>query len=194
MDVSKDDAAASLGEVAVVTVQSRRALVASYASGLLILWGGVWVTAFLGTHFFLEQAWVIWPVLNLVGIAGTYVICQRQLEGAEATRILAAKKIGQRLFWFWAAWYVYVGVWLSIFADYSGLQMNAFICTACMFAYIVIGFWFECYFLVGLALAVTGLTLIACHSLPDGWYNLWMALTGGGAILGTGLYIRIFWK
>lgn len=27
-----------------------------------------------------------------------------------------------------------------------------------------------------------------------GYYNLWMAVAGGGALLGSGIYIRIAWR
>ena len=90
--------------------------------------------------------------------------------------------------------FIYVAIWLNMLKPVSGLQTGAFIGTACMFVYIVIGLRFEGYFLVWLGLAVTGVILAGLYIVPLAYYNLWMAAFGGGAILGTGLYIRIYWK
>ena len=177
MDISKQEAQDSLREIQAVSVQTRKAIASSYASGLLILWGLIWSVAFVGTHFFLAKVWLIWMTLNAIGGVGTIFVCRRQLRLAEATRITAAKKVGWRIFLFWALLYLYL-----------------FICTACMFGYIVLGLWFESYFMVWLGLGVTAITLAGLYLLPHSWYCLWMAVAGGGAIFGTGLYIRLFWK
>jgi len=207
MAISKQEAQDSLKKIEAISVQTRRALVASYASGLLILWGLIWIVAFVGTHLYFRGTGFIWKafnsiggintlwmVLNAVGCIGMIVICRRQVYLANPTRIASAKKVGWRIFWFWTLLFMYVGVWLSILKPDSGLQMNAFVCTVCMFAYIVIGLWFESYFMVWLGLAVTGITLVAYYILPHSYYNLWMAAAGGGAIAGTGFYIRFYWK
>jgi hypothetical protein len=61
-----------------------------------------------------------------------------------------------------------------------------------MFAYIVIGLWFAAYFMVWLGLAVTAATLTGFFLFTQ-YYCLWMAVTAGGLLLGTGLYLRIRW-
>ena len=194
MDISKQEAQDSLREIQAVSVQTRKAIASSYASGLLILWGLIWSVAFVGTHFFLAKVWLIWMTLNAIGGVGTIFVCRRQLRLAEATRITAAKKVGWRIFLFWALLYLYLFIWLSILKPRNGLHLNAFTCTACMFGYIVLGLWFESYFMVWLGLGVTAITLAGLYLLPHSWYCLWMAVAGGGAIFGTGLYIRLFWK
>jgi hypothetical protein len=207
MDISRQEAQDSLKEIEAVSLDTRKTLVASYASGLLILWGLIWIVAFVGTHLYLRGAGLIWKAFcsiggigtlwmffNVMGCIGTIVICRRQMHLANPTRIASAKKVGWRIFWFWTLLSVHVGVWLSILKPYSGLQMNAFICTVGTFAYIVIGLWFESYFMVWLGLAVTGITLVAFYILPHSYYNLWMAAAGGGTIAGTGFYIRFYWK
>jgi len=207
MDISKQEAQDSLREIEAISVQTRRALVASYASGPLILWGGLWIAGYIGTHLYLQGPGLVWKifsgiggiftlwmVLNAIGGVGTIAICRRQIHLANPTRIASAKKVGRRIFWFWMLLFAYVSLWLSMFRPQSGLQMNAFIVTACMFAYIVIGLWFESYFMVWLGLVVTAAVLVALYILPHSYYNLWMAVSGGGAIFATGLYIRFYWK
>jgi len=194
MDVSQENAHESLNQIQDATIRTRKAIASSYASGLLILWGLVWTIAFVGTHYFLSWVSHIWIALGVVGGIGTFLIFRRQLRSTTPTRISGTSKVGLRIFGLWILLFVYIVVWFSILRPESGLQINAFICTACMFAYIIIGLWFESYFMVWLGLTVTGITLVGLYLLPHGYYNLWMALFGGGAILGTGLYIRIFWN
>lgn len=194
MNISQEEAQDSLNQIEVVSSRMRRNIVASYASPLLILWGLVWIAAFVGTHFFLAWAWYIWMSLDIIGVAGTFLICRHQYRSATPTKISAAKKIGWRIFWFWALLGIYIFIWLSILHPVSGLQTNAFLCTVIMFAYIAIGLWFESFFMIWLALAVTAITLLGLYLIPHSFYCLWMALAGGGAMLGTGLYARIRWR
>lgn len=194
MDVSQQDAQDSLIQIHDAAIRMRKVITSSYASGLLILWGLIWIVASGGTYYFHSLAFYIWIVLAGLGCIATSFILWRQLRSTTPTRISGASKIWLRIFGLWILLFVYIGVWLSIFRPESGIKMNAFICTACMFAYIVMGLWFESYFMVWLGLIVTGITLVGLYLLPHGYYNLWMALFGGGAILGTGLYIRIFWR
>ncbi len=194
MDITQEDARESLNQVQDISVRMRRAIASNHASGLLILWGSIWSIASIGTHFRHEWAGYIWTVLDVVGVVGTILIVRSRLQIANIKRIGQAKKIVWRIFGLWAALFVYMGIWLYMLKPDNGMQMNAFICTACMFAYIVIGLWFEGYFMVWLGLAVTGVVLAGLYLVPHGYYSLWTAVFGGGTVLGVGLYIRKFWK
>jgi len=194
MDITQEDAQESLNQIKAASIRTRRAIAASYASGLLILWGAIWSLAAIGTHFYIEWAGYIWTALDVVGIAGTILIVRGQFRTANTKRITQAKNEYCRVFGLWAAMLVYAIIWLYMFRPVSGLLMNAFLCTTCMFVYIVIGLWFEGYFMVWLGLAMTGVILAGLYIIPHGYYNLWTAVFGGGAVLGTGLYIRIYWK
>jgi len=57
----------------------------------------------------------------------------------------------------------------------------------------VMGLWFCSYFMVLLGLGVTAATLIGYYLLTP-YYCLWMAAMGGGALLATGVYIRVCWR
>ena len=194
MDISREDAKESLGQIQAVAEQTRKKIAGSSTGDLLILWGFIWIVAFIGTHFFLAWAWHIWTVLGGAGIIATLLICWWQFHIGAPTKTAPSKKIGWRVFWFWTLLYVYAFIWLSILRPYNGLQFNAFLCTAIMFAYVVMGLWFESYFMILLGMAVTGITLMGFYLIEPNYYCLWMAPTGGGALLGTGLYIRLCWR
>jgi len=194
MDISKEDAKESLEQIEAVHSHTRKTIAASYDSGVLIMWGFIWITAFLGTHFFGAWAWYIWMTLAGIGSAVTLAVCWNQFRTAKPIKIPAVEKIGWRIFWFWSLLFVYIFIWLSILRPYRAIQLNAFICTAIMFAYVVSGLWFKSYYMLWLGLFVTCTTMVGFYLIPPSYYCLWMAPTGGAAFLATGLYIRLPWR
>jgi len=194
MDVSQKEAKDSLNQIQEAATYTRKTITASYDSGLLIMWGLICIAAFLGTHFFHNWAGYIWWVLSGAGVVLTFLVVRHQFRQANPTKTPAAERIGWRIFWFWTLLFVYIFVWLSVLAPVKDLQMNAFIITVIMFAYVVTGLWFRSYHMLWLGIVVTCTTLVGYYLIPVGYYCLWMATTAGGAILGTGLYTRFFWK
>lgn len=194
MDISEKEAQDSLDQIQAVSTHTRKTIAASYDSVVLMMWGLIGILGFLGTHFFLAWVWPIWIVLSGTGCIATFLFSWSQFRSANPVKVPAAEKIGWRIFLFWTLLFVYMFIWLSILRPRHGIQLNAFMITTVMFAYIVIGLWFKCYYMVWLGIGVTCTTLVGFYLIPPGYYCLWMAATGGGAILGTGLYIRLFWK
>ncbi len=192
MNVSHENAQESLSTIQDVTVRTHRAIASAYASPLLILWGVLCIIAFTAAHFYLAHAFYIFMVMNVVGGIGTAVICW-VFHSKAPIQDSSCPRIGWRIALLWILLYVYVTIWLFLLAPFSGLQLNAVICTAAMFAYIVMGLWFDSRFMIVLGLAVTVATLVGFYLLTP-YYCLWMALTCGGATLGTGLYIRLRWR
>jgi len=194
MDTSKQEAQDSLDQIQAVSTRTRKTIAAGYDSTLLMMWGLIGILGFLGTHFFLRWVWPIWMGLSGIGCIATFLFSWSQFHLAKPVKIPAAEKIGWRIFLFWTLLFVYMFIWLAILKPRGGIQLNAFMCTTVMFAYVVTGLWFKCYYMVWLGIGVTCTTLIGFYLIPPSYYCLWMAPTGGGAILGTGLYIRLFGK
>ena len=195
MNISHEDARRSLTMIEDTSIQTGRSIAAAYASPLLMLWGLVWIVAFIGTHFFLRLASHVWAVLDGVGIIGTILICRWRFRAGIPTKSSDSKRAGWSIFWFWTFLFAYAAVWLFLFAPVSGRQSNAFICTAVMFAYVIMGLWWkQCRFLLWLGLAVTVCTLIGFYLIPPAFYCLWMAAAAGVPMLGTGLYLWLCWR
>jgi hypothetical protein len=186
------DAKESLAMVDDIAAQTRKAVASTYVNPLLILWGIIWVAAFTATQFYLNYASYIFTSLDAVGVIGTFIII-RIFHTKPPVRTEGARKMDLRILWFWLLLFTYVFIWLRILAPFNGLQLNVVISTAVMFAYTMIGLRLGSYFMVWLGLAVTATTLIGFYFLTP-YYCLWMAFTGGGAILCTGLYIRFRWR
>ncbi len=192
MNVTQEDAKTSLSAADDVIRQTRKAIASSYANPLLILWGLLWIVAFTVTHFYRMHAYGIFMAMGVVGGVGTAIIV-RIFHSQAPVKETASHRMGWRIAALWILLFVYVTIWLFLLAPFSGMQCNAVICTASMFAYVVMGLWFGSNFMIVLGLAVTAATLIGFYLLTD-IYCLWMAIVGGGALFGTGLYIRLRWR
>lgn len=192
MSISQQDAAASLNLVHDATAKTRRAIAAGYAGNLLILWGIVWIAGFAAVHFSPHHGGRIFAVLDGLGIVGTVLICRKWPIRSSMTG-QAISRIGRRMLLFWLVLFVYAGLWALLLKPASGMLLGTFLATVAMLGYVVIGLWSGSSFMIALGLAVTGLTLFGYFLIPA-YFNLWMAPTGGGALLGTGLYIRTRWR
>ena len=95
---------------------------------------------------------------------------------------------------FWPLVFVYACVWLNIVKPNNGLEVNAFLVTVIMFAYVVMGLWFDSWIMTALGLVVTAFTLVGFFLVPTANYCLWMAVTAGGSLLGTGLFMKLWWR
>ncbi|MBN2128658.1 MAG: hypothetical protein JW741_04145 [Sedimentisphaerales bacterium] len=192
MGISHQDALESLDLIQDTTRRVRRAVAAGYAGNLLILWGFVWIAAFTGVHFAPHRAGLLWGILDGLGIIGTIVICRTWPVRSRATGD-GLSMTARRMIVFWLALFAYASLWIVLLRPASGMLLGTFLVTVAMLGYVVVGLWSGSSFLIWLGLAVTGLTLCGFYLVPA-YFNLWMALTGGGALLGTGLHIRIRWR
>jgi hypothetical protein len=194
MDTHLDDARQSLSAITASTKKMKRSISSRYTAPLLILWGTIWVLAFLGTFFYMTSANLIWLVVDIIGIGGTFFIIWYQMKKADPVKVNPNSKSTRRLFFFWLLMFMYGYLWLYILAPANGLQMNAFLCTLLMFAWIMMGMWLDEKVLIWLCLLITLTTVVGFFLIPHSWYCLWMAATGGAPMLGTGLYMRLAWK
>ncbi len=192
MNVSQEEARESLSTVRDVTTQTHKAITSAYANSSLIMWGVLWVIAFTTTHYYLAYAFHIFMAMAAVGGVGTAVIF-RVFHSKAPIKDTSSQKLGWRITALWILLCIYITIWLFLLAPFSGIQCNAFICTASMFAYIVMGLWFDSRFMIVLGLSLTAVTLVGFYLLRD-YYCLWMAFVGGGTLFGTGLFIRLRWR
>ena len=191
MEMTREQARDSLSEIREVSQRLRRSLAASDAGGHLILWGIVWIGAFLVCGFWPDRSALAWTIGDAIGIIGSVTIGIR--SGRSKVQSPDAARQGWRLFGLWLAMFAFVGLWMWLLQPTSNAQIAAFICTAVMFLYVVMGLWLEAWFLLWLGLIVTALTVSGYHLFPDQFY-FWMAATGGGSLLAAGLYIDRAWK
>jgi hypothetical protein len=191
----------SLDTVEDITRKTQKSLAAQEGGLLLMVWGLILASCYLATEVSIRQnwispggIWILWVSVCGIGSCVTGIITWRQRRKGVPTRLPADKKLGRRYFWFWMLLFIYIGVWLAIIDPHSGIQSNAFILTAIMFAYVIMGIWSDIKYLLWLGLIVTALTLVGYFLIPHQYYNLWMAPAAGGPLFAVGLYIYLRWR
>ncbi len=193
-DISHDEAQESLDLANDMMARTRKAIASGSASVLLVLLGTIWVVGYVGNHFLARSpaSGVLWLVLVVIGVLVSWFVGVRWKSPIKSP-------ISKRIGLFWLLLYVYANVWVYVLSPWRGstgaelgLQMGAYGATIPMFAYVVMGLWLDS-FLIWVGLFVTALTLTGFYLLQPYFY-LWMAATGGGTLIGTGLYIRYRWK
>ncbi len=186
MDLTPQEAQQALAEIEAVRRQARRAVAYGGAPYFLMLWGVVWFIGFLSSQFLPENiSGPVWIAVTGLAAPATFLI------GARLGRRVRSP-IGARLGLFWLALLAYAVLWIYLARPTDGALMSLLVVTVAMFGYVVMGLW-----LGGgigwLGLAVTALALLGYFGLRP-YYGLWMALVGGGALFGSGVYILRRWR
>ncbi len=190
-NVSNEEAKESLDVIEDAMARCRKGIAATGAP-YLIIWGAVWIAGFASVHFLGVLGGWVFTGLDFVGIVLSVVVGAYYRRNGPV-RSAADRKMLWRIMWFWIAVFGYIGLWLAMMGSYNPLKCTALVCTAVMFAYVVMGLWLAVPYLAYTGVGVTGMTAVGFYLLP-GYFMLWMAVFGGGALFGTGIYIRRHWR
>jgi hypothetical protein len=185
MNISKQEAQESLTEIENIISQTRRAIAHGGTGTMLIIWGIIWALGYSASQFINKWAGTIWLLLILFGAVASWICGVRN-------KPLTKNSNYGRVGLFWLILFGYAIVWVVLLRPVSSEAVGAFWATIPMFAYVVGGLWFGRFF-VWLGLIVTALAVAGFFLLPA-WFDLWMAVTGGGALILSGLFIRKFWR
>jgi len=188
--ITPEEAQEALELVERTTRQMRRAVAHGGMPYFLMIWGAVWILGFGGTHLLgpgSPQTGILWIVLDTLGVIASFGV-----GGWFGRRVRRGPWGPSMMGLFWLAWIGY-GILLVYFArPQSGNQLALLISLFAMFAYVTMGIFYRSRFLVGLGLGVT-LFLVGGYLLIPPYFNLWMALLGGGSLMAAGLYIWYAW-
>jgi hypothetical protein len=198
--ITQEEALASLQEIDRVIARIRKAIASAGCAPMLILWGFIWIIGFGTMQFFPEVTGRLWAVLDTTGIVISILFGIRahrsRIHGLEQGRIALSWLV---LLAYGALWVYLLWPWemshRSGWRAFEPLMMRkqtAFWPTLCMFGYVAMGLWLD-RFLLWLGVLVTVATLVGYCLVPDHFY-LWIAATGGGSLVATGIFIRKFWK
>ena len=188
MEPSQAEAQASLSMIEQTQIRMRRAMAASYGSGLLILWGSIWMVGFVALHCSRPVGGIIFGGLDLIGVIVSILIT-RQWPERTVHQGKVSQAQGRSMILLGVSLLVFGGIWALLLKPDNSIQICAYVCTLCMFGYVIIGLWFDAPLMVGLGLVVALMVLLGYQWFTSYFY-LWMAPMGGGVLLGTGFYIR----
>jgi hypothetical protein len=190
MDVTRDEAQESLAAIQEMARRMRRAAADNGAHNFLILWGVVWLFGFTCSQFMAQHdAKYVWMGLNLLGALGSWWFGRSQ---GRCVRSKGDEAAGRRIGLFWATLLAYCPLTVWIAWPLNGRQLAMFIIIFVMIGWLAMSFLlsYSAYFL---ALFITAVAFGSYFLLPAYFY-LSMALVGGGAMIGSGIYIRSKWR
>lgn len=155
---------------------------------ILILWGLIYATCFSITHFAREAGVWAWLIGNTCGMVGTLALGWVRSSRGPALSA-SGKQFGRRLGLLWVAVFIYIPIWLTLLTPWQSEQMSAFITTAVMFVYVVMGLWLRTPLLAALGGVVTALTFGGYFLFYPGRMDIWLAFAAGGVMLISGAYL-----
>jgi len=179
MPIDRDEASNLLADVAGMERRTKEFLIYSRVSNSFLLWGGIWFVGYICTHFFRQDAGWIWIGLNLFGIVASIALARRvrRTHGYFQWRIPAIV----------VTFIAFGALWLNL-GHFGWREQTAFWPTLFSFALILFGMWVGRALIIA-AFVLTVLTLVGYWATGD-FYDVWMAVVGGGALIGIGLWLR----
>jgi hypothetical protein len=181
MTLDRDEAAASLSDIASVERRTRETVVYARSSSILILWGVLCFLGYVFQYFDPLDAHAAWIAAAVLGLVGTFVAGHWR-RGPER------RSLAQPMFHAQLALIGYGFVLLALVWPIDGRQLSAFWPTLIMLGFVLMGLWLGRFFIL-CGLTVTALTLVG-YFWSGTWFPLWMAAVDGGGLLAGGLWLR----
>jgi hypothetical protein len=166
--------------------QTQRAVARSGTAYYFLIWGVVWLFGFLGSQLLPGNlsGW-LWMGLDVFGAVASVWVALRM---AHTVRSPYGKRVAG--LWLMLVLYSTILIWISL--PMSGEESVLFGSIMASFGYVVMGLWFETTLLY-IGLAITGLAILGWQIMPA-YLGYWLAVVGGGGLIGVGAYILKVWK
>jgi hypothetical protein len=189
MNISPTEAEQALVAIQAMMKKTRRAISSSGAYVFLIVWGIIWLLGFTGSQFLAQEfAGYSWMILDLLGGIASVIIGIRMNRGVRSPSSTAS---GKRIAFFWSLLFLYCIATAAISWPADGKQLAMYIILFVMVGWLAMGLLLS-FASIWPGLVITALALIGYFLLP-GIFYLWMAVLGGGGMIGLGLYVRSRW-
>lgn len=180
MPLSREQAEGALRDIHQAEQRSFSAYGYKSAAPYLILWGALWFVGYGATDLTPQASGAVWAG---VGIVGTIASAFLGMRGGGVRR-----PFSWRIFFSWIAAIFFISAIFTVLKPSDGAQIGAVIPLLVACCYVILGIW------IGARLAIAGI-VIATLTLFGFFYiaahfALWMAVVGGAALIGTGLWLR----
>ncbi len=187
MDITKEEARESLEIVEEIQKRTRKALAHGGGPYYLMLWGVVWFIGYLSSQFLSDKiSGIIWMVLVSLGVVASIAI------GAKISRQVRRKFYDYRIGLFWLALFLYASLTSWALKPTSDEAVAYLITLFVMLGYVVMGLWMWGP-LGWIGVGVTAVATVAYALIPQ-YFNLVMAILGGGTLFFSGYYILKNWR
>ena len=184
MDIKPSEAESALASIRETEDQMRKALNASGGGYQLLIWGVIMLVGYTLNQFAEQLSVAVvagtWIVLSVLGNTVSMVIgirMARKFHSPLGARIGAMLPI-----------FILFGVVGAFFVHPAGpREINLLIYLLVMLWLAMMGLWVKLS-LLWISLIFSGLMLFGYLVLPD-YFFLWLAIVGGGAMIGSGLFL-----
>jgi hypothetical protein len=184
MNITPSDAESALASIRETDNQMRRAMNASGGGYQMLIWGAVMLIGYTlnqyADHLTTAVVAGTWIVMSVIGNTASVVIgvrMARKFHSPLGARIGAMLPI-----------FILFGVVAAFFVNPAGpREINLLIYLLVMLWLAMMGLWVKLS-LLWISLIFTGLMLFGYAVLPD-YFFLWLGLVGGGAMIGSGLFL-----
>lgn len=180
--IDSQQASEALAEINEMTRRVRQSRIYNLASLMLIMWGALVFTGYLGSFLLPRYAGYLWAALNLAGVAGSFAISAFGYSSSGIRTFDVRMLIAFLLF------FAFGFLCTSVLGDFTPRQMGAFWPIYFMLLYIIAGLWIGQAFVV-IGLGISALALVGYFLIGD-WFDLWMAFVDGGGLILGGLWMR----
>jgi hypothetical protein len=187
MQLTTAEAQAALREIEASRLAFRRAIRANRGYQYLWLWGVIWIGLALGAIYAPRHEGLIAPVLSGAGTLASFALGwrkSRQVRSPVDRRFLGA--LGVVLIFGLFVWPTLLG------GFHDARALCAYACLLPMQCYIMAGIWFDNH-LLWVGLLVSALLLVGFFWFLPIFY-WWVAVFGGGTLIGSGFYVRHSWR
>ena len=187
MNVTQKEAKESLEMVQEVQRHIRKSVAHGDGPYYLMLWGVIWFFGYLGSQFLDDRtSGMTWIALVSLGVIASIII------GARISRQVRRKLRDYRIGLFWLALFLYAGLTIWVVNPTEDEEVALLITLFVMLGYVVMGLWMWGP-LGWIGIGVTALGTIGYLLVPQ-YFNLIMAILGGGTLFFSGLYILRNWR
>jgi MFS family permease len=191
MTLSREEAAAALGEIEAAKGKAARLRGYRYGAPFAMLWGALWIVANVTSYFaphLTGWAWnigvpAVFVASALVGIRQGGDRSRLSAEDRGKMRRVGLKVLATNLIGMFGLFSFFVLMW-----PYDAREYNATISLMGMVAYMVLGVWIG-WRLFAIGAVAAAVILFAYFRVGD-TFPLWMGLAAGGALFLGGLWLR----
>jgi hypothetical protein len=177
MGLSPEQAREALREIEQTRQRSHELGVYRHGGPILLIWGVIWIVGFALSAVAPKHATVVWLALTLMGAAAGWLLSPGRGNLGQNLRYVAS----------WMVFLLLLGGSWAILTPQTASQRAALPALLVAAAYAFAGiWWWQRYLWLGLALFAV--TLFGFFFAP--WFELWMAVLGGGGLILGGLWLR----
>lgn len=190
MNVTREEAAEALTAIDRAGEKVWRLQGYRYGAPFFILWGLIWAFANSVTQFWPQYGNIVWPVS--AGVGGIVSIVLGVAQGYRAFGRNRAPHAGGRVGWRIGVtsliMFVFIATLIAIAQPESSRQGNAMVSVFFPFLYMAAGVWSGWrLFAIGF---VTAAAILFGYVYVQEYFDLWMAVFGGGSLIAGGIWLR----